>query len=56
MAVDRVALVHGAFADGYCWAKVIPLLTARDLDVIAVQSPLTSLADDVTAERSNTRS
>ncbi|MET3663618.1 alpha/beta hydrolase [Caulobacter sp. 1776] len=51
MAIDRVVLVHGAFADGYCWAKVIPLLTARDLDVIAVQSPLTSLADDVAAVR-----
>jgi hypothetical protein len=26
MAVDTVVLVHGAFADGSCWAKVIPLL------------------------------
>jgi pimeloyl-ACP methyl ester carboxylesterase len=42
-------LVHGAFADGYCWAKVIPLLTERGLDVMAVQIPLSSLVDDVTA-------
>jgi pimeloyl-ACP methyl ester carboxylesterase len=41
--------VHGAFADGSCWAKVIPLLTKRGLKAIAVQNPLSSLADDVTA-------
>ena len=49
MAVDLVVLVHGAFADGSCWAKVIPLLTKRGLKAIAVQNPLSSLADDVTA-------
>ncbi|WP_352721353.1 hypothetical protein [Mesorhizobium sp. M0306] len=38
-----------AFADGSCWAKVIPLLTKRGLKAIAVQNPLSSLADDVTA-------
>src|SRR5882724_5809039 len=42
-------LVHGAFADGSCWAKVIPLLTKRGLKAVAVQNPLSSLADDVTA-------
>ena len=50
-AADRkpqktVVLVHGAFADGSSWDKVIPLLEARGLQVVAVQNPLTSLADD----------
>jgi pimeloyl-ACP methyl ester carboxylesterase len=43
----NVVLVHGAFADGSSWNKVIPLLEARGAHVIAVQNPLTSLADDV---------
>ena len=33
-----VVLVHGAFADGSCYAKEIPLLTAKGLKAIAVQS------------------
>jgi len=47
--VDKVVLVHGAFADGSCWAKVIALLTKRGLKAVAVQNPLSSLADDVQA-------
>jgi pimeloyl-ACP methyl ester carboxylesterase len=42
-----VILVHGAFADGSSWAKVIPQLEAHGLKVVAVQLPMTSLADDV---------
>ena len=42
----NVILVHGAWADGSSWKKVIPLLTAKGLHVTAVQLPLTSLADD----------
>jgi pimeloyl-ACP methyl ester carboxylesterase len=49
MAIKTIVLVHGAFADGSCWAKVIPLLTKRGLKAIAVQNPLSSLADDVKA-------
>jgi pimeloyl-ACP methyl ester carboxylesterase len=49
--VKNVVLVHGAFADGSSWAKVIPLLQARGLNVVAVQNPLTSFADDVTATK-----
>jgi pimeloyl-ACP methyl ester carboxylesterase len=49
MAIGTVVLVHGAFADGSCWAKVIPLLTKRGLKAFAVQNPLSSLADDVVA-------
>jgi hypothetical protein len=49
MAIDNIVLVHGAFADGSCWAKVIPLLRKRGVTAIAVQNPLSSLADDVSA-------
>jgi pimeloyl-ACP methyl ester carboxylesterase len=45
----NVVLVHGAFADGSSWDKVIPLLEAKGLHVTAVQNPLTSLGDDVSA-------
>jgi pimeloyl-ACP methyl ester carboxylesterase len=42
-----IVLVHGAFADGSSWSKVIPILERDGYYVIAVQNPLTSLADDV---------
>jgi len=42
-----VVLVHGAFADGGSWGDVIPLLEKRGFEVVAVQNPLTSYADDV---------
>ena len=48
-ALPSVVLVHGAFADGSEWARVIPLLQARGVRVTAVQNPLSSLADDVAA-------
>ncbi|WP_213991722.1 alpha/beta hydrolase [Sodalis sp. dw_96] len=46
-SIKNIVLVHGAFADGSSWAKVIPRLTARGIKSIAVQNPLSSLADDV---------
>ena len=47
-----VILVHGAWADGSSWSKVIPLLERKGFHVTAVQLPLTSIADDVaTVER-----
>src|SRR5437016_11540025 len=49
--VRNVVLVHGAFADGSSYAKVIPLLEAKGLHVTAVQKPLSSLADDVAATK-----
>ncbi len=49
--VRNVVLVHGAYADGSSYGKVIPLLRARGLRVTAVQNPLTSLAADVAATR-----
>ncbi len=45
--VKNIILVHGAWADGSSWSKVIPLLEADGLHVDAVQLPLTSLSDDV---------
>lgn len=46
-----VVLVHGAFADGSSWRKIIPMLQDKGLQTIAVQNPLTSLADDVAATK-----
>jgi pimeloyl-ACP methyl ester carboxylesterase len=43
----NVVLVHGAWADGSSWDKVIPLLEAKGLHVVAVQLSLTSLGHDV---------
>jgi pimeloyl-ACP methyl ester carboxylesterase len=47
--VTNIVLVHGAWADGSSWSKVIPLLVAKGYHVDAVQLPLTSQADDVGA-------
>ena len=44
-----IVLVHGAYADGTSWSKVIALLQARGYQVTSVQNPTTSLADDVAA-------
>ncbi|QDK38673.1 alpha/beta fold hydrolase [Bdellovibrio sp. NC01] len=41
-----IVLVHGAFADGSSWSAVIPLLQQKGYKVVAVQNPLTSLAND----------
>ncbi len=49
--VENIVLVHGAWADGSCWSKVIALLQAKGFHVVAVQNPLTSLADDVAATK-----
>ena len=46
-AAVTIVLVHGAWADGSSWNKVIPLLQAKGLPVIAVQLPLTAIDDDV---------
>src|SRR5260221_12102274 len=49
--VKNIVLVHGAWADGSSWAKVIPLLEKAGLHVVAGQNPLTSLSDDVAATK-----
>ena len=43
----NIILVHGAWADGSVWSKVIPLLQGAAHRVIAVHLPFHSLADDV---------
>jgi pimeloyl-ACP methyl ester carboxylesterase len=45
--VKNIVLVHGAWADGSSWSKVIPLLQAKGFHAVAVQNPLSSIADDV---------
>lgn len=50
-AAKNVVLIHGLFADGSSWAEVIPFLQAAGLNVTAVQNPLTSLEDAVSATR-----
>lgn len=47
LKAKTVVLVHGAFADGSSWQKVIPLLERAGLKVVAVQNPLDSLEGDV---------
>ena len=44
-----VVLVHGAWADGSSWSKVIGPLKAAGARVVAAPLPLTSLADDIAA-------
>src|SRR5271157_2165896 len=47
----NVVLVHGAWADGSSWSKVIPLLDENEFNVTEVQLPLTSLEDDIAVTR-----
>ncbi|MCG2615744.1 alpha/beta hydrolase [Terrimonas sp. NA20] len=49
--VRNILLVHGAFADGSSYAKLIPILQGKGYNVIAVQNPLTSLEADVAATK-----
>jgi pimeloyl-ACP methyl ester carboxylesterase len=44
-----VVLVHGAWADGSSWAKIVRPLAAADIRAIAAPLPLTSFQDDVQA-------
>ncbi len=44
-----VVLVHGAWADGSSWAKVIGSLAEEGIGVAAAPLPLTSFRDDVAA-------
>ncbi len=49
MTIKNIVLVHGAWADGSCWSKIIPPLQAKGFNVVCIQNPLTSVADDVAA-------
>jgi pimeloyl-ACP methyl ester carboxylesterase len=46
-----IVFVHGLWADGSSWGKVINPLVDKGFKVISVQNPTTSLADDVTATK-----
>jgi len=50
-ATPNIVLVHGAWADGSCWNKVIERLQADGFKVTAAQLPESSLADDVAKVR-----
>jgi len=39
----NVVFVHGLFADGSCWSKVISRLQQKGINCTSVQNPLTSL-------------
>jgi pimeloyl-ACP methyl ester carboxylesterase len=45
----NVVVVHGAWADGSSWAKVIALLAADGIKAAAAPLPLTSFGEDVAA-------
>jgi pimeloyl-ACP methyl ester carboxylesterase len=47
--VRNIVLVHGAWADGSSWSKIIPLLEKKGYHVTAVHLPFTTLADDAAA-------
>ncbi len=49
--VKNIVLVHGAFADGSGWRRVVDILGKDGYTVSVVQEPLTSLADDVAATK-----
>jgi pimeloyl-ACP methyl ester carboxylesterase len=48
-SIVNVVLVHGAWADGSSWAKIIEPLAAGGVNVVAAPLPLTSFSDDVAA-------
>jgi len=47
----NILLVHGAWADGSSWGKVIPLLTEAGYNIVATQQKLESLEDDAETVR-----
>jgi pimeloyl-ACP methyl ester carboxylesterase len=51
LRIHNIVLVHGAWADGSSWNKVIPLLEKRGFHVTAVHLPFTTLADDAATVR-----
>src|SRR3954470_8152049 len=47
----NVVFVHGLFADGSCWSKVIARLQQKSVNCTSVQNPLTSLPEASEAAR-----
>ena len=46
MAESSIVLVHGSFFSSWTWLPVIERLHTHDVDVTAIELPLTSLAAD----------
>ena len=51
LKTKNVVFVHGLFADGSCWSKVIARLQQNGVSCTSVQNPLTSLHDASEAAR-----
>ena len=51
LKTKNVAFVHGLFADGSCWSKVIDRLQQKGVNCTSVQNPLTSLSEASEAAR-----
>jgi pimeloyl-ACP methyl ester carboxylesterase len=47
----NVVFVHGLFADGSSWSKIIPRLQEKGINCTSVQNPLTSLQEASNAAR-----
>lgn len=41
--VKNIVLVHGAFADGSSWLKVIPMWQEMSYHIVVVQNPTTNV-------------
>src|SRR5258706_2526044 len=51
-ANKAIVLVHGGFVDGSGWPSVYNILKKKGYDVLIVQNPTKSLADDVAITKS----
>ncbi|NYJ08507.1 alpha/beta fold hydrolase [Petropleomorpha daqingensis] len=51
MSAPGAVLVHGLWHGAWCWDDVRAALAARGVDSVAVELPLTDLADDVRVTR-----
>ena len=56
LKTKNVVFVHGLFADGSCWSKVIALLQQKGINCTSVQNPLTSLREASEASGRSRRS
>src|SRR5215469_10536880 len=53
MSKPSIVFAHGLWADGSCYAKVIPPLIADGYEVISTQNHLNTVADDAAAVRTS---
>src|SRR3954468_2357873 len=51
LKTKNVVFVHGLFADGSCWSKVIARLQQQGVNCTSAQNPLTSLGEASEAAR-----